>query len=393
MDDKHLAISYSCLSSIGNSFYIESMMAEVVLAFYQATKAIFVGFFEDIDNEIPMIFAGKDLDLKIDLSQKECSEVDAENHTIIILPLKIGYMKIIYNKSDETKSISKMICNFQRKINFALSACEGVKKLEELNDKLEGRVQNSVKEIRNNEKLLLVQSKNAVMGGMLEMIAHQWRQPITTIGMISNNILFNIVVSEGDELDINILTNDLEDINRQIRYLSDTIDDFRGFFKDSKSKEKISIGIVIDASVSLVQKQFEQSSITINLINKCYETLVFIYKNELIQVLLNILNNSKDAFESQATQTKIITIECTRDSENILITLKDNAGGIKSDILLSVFEPYFSTKKEKNGTGLGLYMSKIIVNKHLSGDIFAQNIDDGAEFIIKIPLNEDMVEV
>ena len=102
--------------------------------------------------------------------------------------------------------------------------------------------------------------------------------------------------------------------------------------------------------------------------------------------MLNILNNSKDAFDTQDIKYKKITVECMQENQNIVINLKDNAGGIKDDVLSKIFEPYFSTKKQKNGTGLGLYMSKIIINRHLEGEIFVKNVDNGAMFTIKIPI-------
>lgn len=390
MNDKYLTISYECLSSIGNSFELESMMSEVVITFYQKTKALFVGFYERRDLSSPMIYAGKDIGYKAEFSQDkdECSLLQYNEFHIVVLPLKSSYMKFIYKKENNIEEIYSMVCNFQRKINFALSACAGVKELEKLNDELELRVEKSVEQIREHEKMLLIQSKSAIMGEMLEMVAHQWRQPLTAIGMISNNMLFSIILteSENEELDKKLFENELEDINKQVRYLSDTIDDFRNFFKESKSKQEFFIEEAIDKGVSLLRKQFEQSSIVIEIKNKCKRTLLYTYKNELMQVLLNILHNSKDAFEANDMKNKKIIIDCTKDDENLIIKIEDNAGGIPEDVISKMFEPYFSTKKEKNGTGLGLYMSKIIINRHLEGSIFAKNIDKGASFTIRIPI-------
>jgi two-component system C4-dicarboxylate transport sensor histidine kinase DctB len=390
MNDKYLTISYECLSSIGNSFELESMMSEVVITFYQKTKALFVGFYERRDLSSPMIYAGKDIDYRAELLQDkdECSLLQHNEFHIVVLPLKNSYMKFIYKQESNIEEIYSMVCNFQRKINFALSACAGVKELEKLNDELELRVEKSVEQIREHEKMLLIQSKSAIMGEMLEMVAHQWRQPLTAIGMISNNMLFSIILteSENEELDKKLFENELEDINKQVRYLSDTIDDFRNFFKESKSKQEFFIEEAIDKGVSLLRKQFEQSSIVIEIKNRCERTLLYTYKNELMQVLLNILHNSKDAFEANDMKNKKIIIDCTKDDENLIIKIEDNAGGIPEDVISKMFEPYFSTKKEKNGTGLGLYMSKIIINRHLEGSIFAKNIDKGASFTIRIPI-------
>jgi C4-dicarboxylate-specific signal transduction histidine kinase len=336
-----------------------------------------------------MICAGKDIECSPEFPQdNECSLLQYNEFHIVVLPLKSSYMKFIYKQESNVEEIYSMVCNFQRKINFALSACAGVKELEKLNDELEIRVEKSVEQIREHEKMLLIQSKSAIMGEMLEMVAHQWRQPLTAIGMISNNMLFSIVLaeSENEELDKKLFENELEDINKQVRYLSDTIDDFRNFFKESKSKQEFFIEEAIDKGVSLLRKQFEQSSIVIEIKNRCEQTLLYTYKNELTQVLLNILHNSKDAFDSNDMKNKTILIDCAKDDKNIIIKIEDNAGGIPEDVIFKMFEPYFSTKKEKNGTGLGLYMSKIIINRHLEGNIFAKNIDNGASFTIEIPI-------
>ena len=171
MNDKYLAISYECLSSIGNSFELESMMAEVVITFYQSTKAVFVGFYESIDSILPTVSAGKDEDNEIKMSYYECFMAKSKNFYIIVLPLKMGYMKFVYNENKHIEDTYNMICNFKKKINFALSACVGVKELEKLNDELEDRVKQSVEKIREHEKMLIVQSKSAIMGEMSQIDA------------------------------------------------------------------------------------------------------------------------------------------------------------------------------------------------------------------------------
>lgn len=390
MNSSYLEISYECLSSIGNSFEIESMMSEVVITFYRETKALYCGYYEDESVDIPMVSFGQGEELAYDVSRGECILKDTQDYFLIILSLKKGYLKLLYMKDTDIENIYNLLCKFKRKINFALSACEGVKELEELNEKLEERVFESVKKIREHEEMLLLQSKSAIMGEMLEMIAHQWRQPLTSIGMISNNMLFNIIISEENELDKEIFKNELEDINKQIKYLSSTIDDFRGFFKESKEKEKVLIEDILQKSISLTKKQLEQNSIEIEVINTCSNLVINTYKNELTQVLLNLMYNAKDAFESQDIRDKKIILECFLRDENLIIELKDNAGGIDKDIMTKIFQPYFSTKKEKNGTGLGLYMSRIILQRHLAADISVRNENGGAVFSISMPIKDEI---
>jgi signal transduction histidine kinase len=386
LNTKFLNIAYECLSSIGNSFELESMMSEVVIDFYQNTKAAYVGFYEDKADDSPMICVGRIFDFDTKNMDDECSLIKHENSYIILLSLKIGYLKFVYDDTPHIKFIHEIICKFKKKINFALNACLGVKEIEKLNDELEYRIEKSVQQIREQERMLLVQSKNAIMGEMLEMVAHQWRQPLTSIGMISNNILLKIILNEDQDLSIGKFENELEGINKQVKYLSDTIDDFRNFFKESKTKKEVYVTEIVQKSISLIKKQFEHSAIEIELVNDASEVILYTYINELTQVFLNILHNSRDAFDSQNIKNKKIKIHCFSVNENLTIKIEDNAGGIDDDVLPKIFEPYFSTKKQQNGTGLGLYMSKIIINKHLEGDIYAKNIENGASFIITVPI-------
>ena len=390
MSDKNLDIAYECLSSIGNSFELESMICEVAATFFSATKALSVSYYESIYSISSMVTIGKEFSFKIDeesIQKNKCFAVMFEDLHIIVLPLKMGYFRFIYkNRQNDIANLTSMICGFQRKINFAISACVGVKELEELNSNLENRVKESVSKIREHEKMLLIQSKYAAMGEMIEMIAHQWRQPITTIGMISNNVALDLILNNVDEIDTEMLKRDLEGINRQVKYLSDTIDDFKNFFKGSKSKQKVFLSEIIDKAVSLIIKQLEQKNIIISIENRCDNTLLNTYKNELIQVLLNIIANAKDALTEHNSKEKKISIVCKKNRDSFIISISDNAGGIKDEVISKIFDPYFSTKKAKNGTGLGLYMSKVIINEHLDGEIFAKNIDYGAEFTIKLPI-------
>ncbi|MDD2652970.1 MAG: HAMP domain-containing sensor histidine kinase [Sulfurimonas sp.] len=381
-------MSYECLSAIGNSFELESMMSEIVITFYQSTKALYVGYYDDYRAIKPLISAGKEMDFVLKTYPQECLLQDEAKNYFIFLPLKAGFIKFVYSKEVAINEIYAMLCNFKRKINFAISACEGVKELQGLNENLESRITQAVKKIREHEEMLVLQSKNAIMGEMLEMIAHQWRQPITSIGMISNNMLFNIIMSEDEPLDKEFFKNDIDEIDKQIKYLSHTIDDFRSFFKESKTKEAVQIDSVLHRSVSLIKKQLEHSSIKVEINNCCDDLIINTYKNELNQVLLNILNNAKDAFETQKNNNKKITISTFTKDNNLFIEIKDNAGGISEDVIHKIFEPYFSTKKEKNGTGLGLYMSKIILQKHLNSEMFFRNEDGGAVFSIVMPVKK-----
>ena len=385
---QQLTISYECLSSIGNSLEIESMMSEIIITFSRKTGAVSGNYFSKYSDLEPSIQIGKKIGFELPNEQIDTKldhYVFYENDKqIVLLPFRSSYAVFIYkNKEKIIKKFASMLGNFQHKINLSISACEGVKDLENLNEKLEQRVEESIEQIRDSEKLLIAQSKQAIMGEMIEMIAHQWRQPITTIGMISNNILFDIAI---DEFDGDKITKELNKVNLQVSYLSKTIDDFRDFFKESKEQESVSVTDVLDGAMMIIDKHLEKQQIhlTINNLAKNIEFMTF--KNELIQVILNILGNSKDAFENVEVEKKEISIDTEVVGETLCIKIRDNAGGIKNSILPKIFEPYFSTKKKKNGTGLGLYMSMIIVSEHLQGNIEVANVEKGVEFKILVPL-------
>ncbi|WP_345992834.1 HAMP domain-containing sensor histidine kinase [Sulfurimonas sp. HSL-1716] len=389
MSIKQLNMAYDCLNSIGNTLDLDTMVSEIIITFTRKTNALSGSFYKRFEDKKPSVHLGKDIMVRFSKSKmlnKKYIVEELDDTKAVILPLKHSYFIFSYDKKrKDIETIASVFGNFQNKINIAVSACNGVQKLEEFNEDLEKKIQEAVQKIRQHEQMLILKSKQAIMGEMIEMIAHQWRQPITAIGMIANNIELDLVLNE---LNTDELMIELQNINKQVEYLSHTIDDFRDFFKESKMKESFSINELIEKTVSLVEKQLKKKEISIKISGTC-DISIYTFKNELIQVLLNIISNSKDAFEDKKTDKPSITIKCEKNNESIKIKLKDNAGGINDDILQRIFEPYFSTKKEKNGSGLGLYMSKIIVDEHLNGDIFVKNIKNGCEFTIQLPINEE----
>jgi signal transduction histidine kinase len=221
------------------------------------------------------------------------------------------------------------------------------------------------------------------------MIAHQWRQPISVIAMDANNILADI---ELDMLDKDTLLETSQNIITQTKELSKTIDDFREFFKPNKDTEKISIKIILDDALSVIGKSLENSNIDIVLeIDEDIEIKTF--RRELMQVLINIIKNAKEVFSEKDIENKEIKIKFFQTQDIISLKIEDNAGGIDEGIIDKIFHPYFTTKGEKNGTGLGLYMSKTIIEKHLKGSINAYNYKDGAVFDIELPVNLDDIQM
>ncbi len=254
--------------------------------------------------------------------------------------------------------------------------------LEEYKEKLENRIE--------QDKLLFQQSRQIQMGEMISMIAHQWRQPLATIGgtivgMQLNQISDKFDLANKDDLKefLKIQDEKFTRINNQVKQLSNTIDDFRDFFKSSKQKQITSISTPINQALSIIQTHLEEQKITINLSLKS-DIDIEIHQNEIVQVILNILQNSKDNFIQKNISNPYINISTyINENENVCINIEDNGGGISSDIIKKIFDPYFSTKEEKNGTGIGLYMSKIIIEEHNNGELTATNNKYGVSFNIK----------
>ena len=238
------------------------------------------------------------------------------------------------------------------------------------------------KELQKKDALIFQQSKLAAIGEMIGNIAHQWRQPLNSIGVTMMKLELN---SDNDNLTKEIVNDTIDKINSIVSHMSKTIDDFRNFFSPTKSKSEFLIRDNIESILSLIIPQLTVHNININIIGN-RDIKVFGYENELKQVLINIVSNAKDAIVNNNINVDgLIKIEIESDEENLTIKISDNAGGIPSTIIDKVFDPYFTTKFKSQGTGLGLYMSKIIIEKNMKGSLVVQNDNDGAIFTIQIP--------
>jgi signal transduction histidine kinase len=229
--------------------------------------------------------------------------------------------------------------------------------------------------------LLLVQSRYVTMGQMIGMIAHQWRQPLTVISMAANNIVADIELGNIEEKNLKEASRS---IFEQTTYLSNTIDDFRNFFLTNKKKEELTVQEILEETQTLLASSLSNNEISFEISNECSGT-IFINKGELIQVLINLINNAKDAVMQYQNDLKKITITVREKNNSIILNVCDNGGGIDESNIEKIFDPYFTTKEDLNGSGLGLYMSKIIITQHFNGTITAQNQEKGACFSINLP--------
>lgn len=266
-----------------------------------------------------------------------------------------------------------------------------------LYDTLENAIKSNFleKEVEENKKQILHQSRFALLGEMTSMIAHQWRQPLNTISISLAKFQMNLELGKYDleNPDIrnkfpNFVQNNLEKIEDYIQDLSGTIDSFAKIYKPSNHLESCSIIEPITHALRAFKNALSNTNILI------YEDLQSysksnIYKNEFIQICLNLLNNAYEHFLEREIKEPKINIQIKDIEEFIEISISDNAGGIEPGIIDKIFDPYFSTKFAKNGNGLGLYMSKLIIEEHLEGELNVENQNDGAKFIIKLKAKYD----
>lgn len=238
--------------------------------------------------------------------------------------------------------------------------------------------------VREQERMIFAQSRFAAMGEMIGMIAHQWRQPITAIGMGANNMIMDI---ELGDIEPNSFKKHLESINTQVQFLSNTIDDFRNFFRPNRETTSVRISDIINGALKIIGKSLENSNIEMRK-EIIYDHTIEAYESELIQVLLAILGNAKDAMVERKINSPIITVLTIQNPDYlgyVELHICDNGGGVPEELTTKIFEPYFSTKA-KNGTGLGLYIAKTIIEKHQGGSIGVRNENDGACFWIRLPI-------
>jgi len=292
---------------------------------------------------------------------------------------EIGHLAKDFNKM--AKTIKDQIANLDKKIKektFKLE--ESKEEIMLINSSLEQKVKEEVEKNRAKEQKLIEQNKLAQMGEMLSMIAHQWRQPLTAISATSSAIELK---ANLNKLDKDTAIELSQNINKYTQHLSKTIDDFRNFFKKKKRKEIATLESIVEGTLLIAKPAIENKNIKITTSFTCNKEIES-HPSEIKQVVLNLIQNATDALlETNPTSPTIeITTTCKEDKK--ILTIKDNGGGIPEKIIDKIFEPYFSTKFEKNGTGLGLYMSKTIIEKHCGGELHVANDKDGAVFTIEI---------
>ncbi|MFT5836403.1 MAG: PAS domain S-box-containing protein [Sulfurimonas sp.] len=315
---------------------------------------------------------------KVQVAINAALKNDLENFTVVCR---------ILNAANEIRWISSrviLIKNHSGEVSHFYGYINDITKIKVSQEELKLKVEEELSKNRQKDRILIQQSKLASMGEMLGNIAHQWRQPLNNVSLIIQFLRDNY---KNENVSREKLDKFMARANTHIEYMSETIDDFRNFYKPSKTKNEFSVKECIESLLFMVKNQYDEENINIEL---NYEDIVISnYENELKQSILNILNNAKDALlvkkENLNFDAKII-INLKHEEKKVKIEILNNGDNIKDDIIDRIFEPYFTTKFETQGTGIGLYMTKSIIETNMKGKIEVENIKDGVSFLITLAL-------
>jgi C4-dicarboxylate-specific signal transduction histidine kinase len=237
-----------------------------------------------------------------------------------------------------------------------------------------------VEALRKKDQMLIQQSRQAAMGEMIGNIAHQWRQPLNTLGLYTQSLSFfyDQPIFTKEYLDTSVAKS-----MELIRHMSKTIDDFSNYFKPDKEQVDFSVSAAVKSTLSLLEGSFQHPRIRIEIVEHDHP-VVKGYQNEFAQALLNILVNARDALTERRIADAGVTITVCSEGGSAVVTVADNAGGIAGELINKVFDPYFTTKGPLQGTGIGLFMSKSIIEKNMGGRLTVRNTAAGAEFRIEV---------
>ena len=305
-----------------------------------------------------------------DITHSDYVEIDKLSSNFLLM------QKEIHRREKELENFNKTLEDEVNKKTY---------ELQQINDLLEEKVQKEVEKNLEQEKKILESVKMVQMGEMIGNIAHQWRQPLSVISTSASGIKMKQEYGVLDEKDIGEY---MDTIVKSTQFLSDTIDTFRDFIKEKKELKEIVIQQRVEATLNIISASLTNNNITMktNIDNSKPVKLTMI-AGELDQVIINIINNAKDALVEKKVVDAMIILEVLQDSHKVLISIEDNAGGIPNDILSKIFDPYFTTKHKSQGTGLGLSMSYKIITDSLKGKLYAKNTNLGAKFFIELPYN------
>ncbi len=312
--------------------------------------------------------------------------------------LAISYRGNNYSiRSTPTQTIELLLATYELAAEKNQELLTTQQSLSNLNHELEERVLErtraltretaerlqAMEELRKKDEVLMQQSRQAAMGEMIGNIAHQWRQPLNAVGLLVQDLALSYEYGNFDKVYLDASSNKIMEL---VRHMSQTIDDFRNFFSPDKEMSEFHLGRVVDRALALIGGSLNDKGIRVE-VDTAEAPVVTGHPNEFSQVLLNIINNAMDAFAGKHCPDRCdpwIGVKITSEGGKAVLRITDNAGGIDERIIDRIFEPYFTTKEQGKGTGIGLYMAKNIVEKNMNGSLTARNLGDGAEFRIEV---------
>ena len=252
----------------------------------------------------------------------------------------------------------------------------------DLEKKLEERIAVELEKNREKDEMMNQQAKLATMGEMIGNIAHQWRQPLNILALVFQDIYIKYQLNA---LDADQMEKNYEKVNNLLQYMSQTIDDFRTFFKSEDGDSAFDVSAAINSVFDLVGTRFSSNNTSCNIDVKS-NGMVMGTENGFKQVVINLLNNAQEAILFEKPEHGSIDVSVTQEDKMVVVVVSDNGGGVPKKIINQIFEPYFTTKHQTQGTGLGLYMSKKIIEHHMVGKLEVTNSDKGAVFKISLPM-------
>ena len=393
-----LSISYKCQSSIGNSLILDEMIKEVLITFFEETDALHASFYLLKNNMSEHICSiGKKVNYEVDLLLEKSLENEIfltkhnESLNLIFYRLEDGFFVFVYDEIIDINFIKLIFESLRKRLDISINSCLNVKELEDKNRQLKTLTLNLKNEIdkavelnKTKDKQLYEQMKMAQMGELIGNIAHQWRQPLSLISTIASGLKLKKSMNTLEDKDFDEYMDKIVD---NTYMLSSTIDEFRDCIDESHNVKEIIVQERIKMAIKIIEPSFMMNNIEIIEDYMEKENIYFsLISGELLQVLISILNNAKDAFIEKDIENKWLKYSVKKDTNKFIITLEDNAGGIQVEIMDKIFNPYFTTKHQNQGTGMGLYSSYNIITKHLNGKIYATNTLHGAKFTIELPL-------
>jgi len=337
-------------------------------------------------------------ELNIDENKEVIEESFNSKFKLLIFKVENGYMLFIYSKDANTNLIKKIFESFKNKLNISINSCLNVEKLKKTNEVLfeqkqqlekmtaylKDEIDAAIKINMQKEKRLFEQSKMLQMGELISNIAHQWRQPLSVITTAASGMK---IKKDLELLDDEEFRRYIKSILDNSKYLSNTLDEFSEYIKEGQKQKDVIIQDRLKLALSLIESSFLIEKIEV--IEGYVEEEAIIIKliiGDLLRVLISLFNNSKDAFIIKEIEKRWVKYEIFKQKDKAIITFEDNAGGIPESIIDKIFNPYFTTKHQYKGTGIGLYSSYDVVVNKLGGNLSVENSEFGAKFTIELPI-------